>query len=307
MDRLILMETFVKVAELGSFSQAADRLGLSRSVVSKYVSTLEDHLGARLVNRTTRRLSLTEVGEAYLPRCQSILGDLEEAERAVGALHGTPSGTLRVNAPMSFGFLHLAPAIPALLAAHADLSVDMTLNDRFVDLLAEGFDVAVRIGTLPDSSLIAARLAPLRLVVCASPDYLSRRGEPRHPRDLDDHEVLVYTLQRQGEFYPLQHRDGTRMDVVTRGRFRANNGDAIRAATVGGAGISISPTFLCGDDLRAGRLVRVLPEWSGLEMGVNAVYPHNRHLSAKVRVFVDHLRQWCGKEPYWDRGLGFED
>ncbi|MCF8480313.1 MAG: LysR family transcriptional regulator [Rhodospirillum sp.] len=306
MDRLTLMDTFVKVAEMESFSQAADRLGLSRSVVSKYVSALEDHLGVRLVNRTTRRLSLTEVGEAYRLRCQTILADLEEADRAVGALHGTPSGTLRVNAPMSFGFLHLAPAIPALLAAHPTLSVDMDLNDRFVDLVSDGFDVAVRIGSLPDSSLIATRLAPLRLVVCASPAYLARRGEPKHPRDLEDHECLIYTLQRFGEMYPLVHLDGTRADVAIRGRFKANNGDAIRAATLGGAGICISPTFLCGDDLRDGRLVRVLPDWVGREMGINAVYPHNRHLSAKVRVFVDHLRQWCGKDPYWDQDLGFE-
>ncbi|WP_413206036.1 LysR family transcriptional regulator [Rhodospirillum sp. A1_3_36] len=306
MDRLTLMETFVKVAEMGSFSQAADRLGLSRSVVSKYVSALEDHLGARLVNRTTRRLSLTEVGEAYRLRCQAILTDLEEADRAVGALHGTPSGTLRVNAPMSFGFLHLTPAIPGLLAAYPELSVDMNLNDRFVDLLSEGFDVAVRIGSLPDSSLIATRLAPLRLVICASPDYLARQGEPTHPLDLVNHECLIYTLQRFGEMYPLIHRDGTSVDVAIRGRFRANNGDAVRSAALGGAGIAISPTFIIGDDLRKGRLVRILPDWMGQEQGINAVYPHNRHLSAKVRVFVDHMRQWCGKEPYWDRDLGFE-
>ncbi|ABC21842.1 LysR family transcriptional regulator [Rhodospirillum rubrum F11] len=304
MDRLTLMETFTKVAELGSFSRAAERLGLSRSVVSKYVSALEDRLGARLVNRTTRRLSLTEVGEVYLLRCQAILADLEEAEQAAGALHGAARGTLRINAPMSFGFRHLAAAIPPFLAHHPGLGVDMTLDDRFVDLLDAGFDVAVRIGSLPDSSLIAVRLAPLHIVVCASPEYIKAQGAPERPEDLTGHNCLIYSLQRFGDLYPLVHAGGgEQVSVPVHGRFRANNGDALRAAAVAGGGVMISPTFLCGDDLRAGRLVRLLPEWTGPEQGINAVYPHNRHVSAKVRAFVDHLKGWCGKLPYWDEGV----
>ncbi len=303
MDRLSLMETFVRVAELGSFSRAADRLGLSRSVVSKYLSALEDHLGARLVNRTTRRLSLTEVGEAYLDRCQRILADLEEAEQAVGSLHGEPRGTLRINAPMSFGFLHLAPALPRFLEAHPGLSVDVTLNDRFVDLLEEGFDLGVRIGSLSDSSLIARKIAPLHLVLCASPEYLARRGMPATLDDLAEHDHLSYSLSRGGDVWTLEGANGETVAVPVRPHVRINNGDALMAAALGGAGILYSPTFICHEALRAGRLVRVLPDWGRQAGAIHVVYPHSRHLSAKVRVFADFLKAHCGTTPYWDEGL----
>ena len=298
MDRLVAMEAFVRVADGRSFSLAARQMRLSKSVVSRQIAALEAALGARLLQRTTRTLTLTEAGRLYLERARRILADIDEAGRPVGQLSDAPRGQLRVSAPMSFGFLHLAPAIPAFLARHPDVTVDMSLTDRFVDLVEEGFDVAVRIGQLRDSSLVARRLAPSRLVVCASPEYLARRGVPRVPADLAGHECL-HNTNIAGD-WRFVAPDGGMQAIEVSGRLAANNGDALQAAARAGAGLIYLPSFIVGDDLQAGRLVSVLDDFTLVGSTVNAVYPHARHLSPKVRVFVDFLAERFGPEPYWD-------
>lgn len=300
MDRLSEIEAFVRVAEAASFSAAARRLGASKSVISRHVSALEARLGARLFHRTTRALTLTEAGQGYLERTRRILADLEEADVAVGQLQAAPRGRLRINAPMSFGFLHLAPAIPDFLARHPEVDVDLVMNDRFVDLVDEGFDVAVRIGTLTNSSLIARRLAPIRRVVCASPDYFHRHGVPETPDDLKAHLCLPNTNISLLHEWRFRTAEGQPWPVEIRGRMSANNGDALRIAALKGLGLTFLPTFIVGVDLQAGTLNTVLDPFIPQDMTLNAVYPHARHLSPKVRAFVDFLAQRFGPRPYWD-------
>lgn len=304
MDRLSGMAVFVRVVEEESFSAAARVLGLSKSAVSKQVAALEDRLGARLLNRTTRRLSLTDAGVAFYDRAQRIVADAEEAEAAVSQLSATPRGVLRVNAPVSFGVQHLGPVLPEFMDAHPDLSVELTLNDRFVDLVEEGFDVAVRIGRLPDSSLIARRLAPLRRVVVASPAYVAAHGAPQQPEDLRDHACLLYAYLLRGDAWALRGPEGRAVEVRVDGRLRANNGDVLRAALLGGMGVAYMPSFLVGNDLAEGRLVRLLPEWQDDSAGIYAVHPHARLVPPKVRAFVDFLAERYGNCPAWEAGLG---
>ncbi len=299
MDRLTSMEVFTRVAEAGSFSAAARQLGLSKSAVSKHVMALEERLGARLINRTTRRLSLTEVGAAYHAWCARIAADVAEAEISVSRLHSEPRGLLKVNAPMSFGYLHLAPAIPDFLARHPDMRVEMTMNDRFVDLVDEGYDVAVRIGRLADSSLIARRLAPSRTVLCGAPSYFREHGVPEAPDDLARHNCLIYSYQASHELWRFTGAKGEHT-VRVRGNLTANNGDALRAAALRGLGVAMLPAFLVGGDVQAGVLQAVLGEFELPESAIYAVYPHNRHMSAKLRAFVDFLVERFGPEPYWD-------
>ena len=300
LDNLAAMAVFARVVEDRSFTQAASALGRSKSAVSKAVSQLEDRLGARLLNRTTRRLSLTEAGTAYYERAARILAEAAEADETVSALQDEPRGTLRVNAPMSFGQRHLAPAIGAFLKRYPALRLDITLADRFVDLVGEGYDVAIRIAALPDSSLIAAKLAPNRRVVCASPGYFARAGTPLHPHDLVDHNCFGYAYQATGDTWRFLGPDGPTAVRVT-GSLTANNGEILRAAMREGLGLALVPTFSISDELRSGELVAVLPDYLDVETSVYAVYPHSRHLSAKVRAFVDFLRDRFGPEPYWDR------
>lgn len=300
MDRLAAMEAFVRVAEARSFSEAARRLRSSKSVVSRQVSALEAELGARLFHRTTRSLTLTEAGQGYYDKAARILADIDEANQSVSQLQAAPRGRLRVNAPMSFGFLHLAPAIPDFLARYPEVEVDMTMNDRFVDLVDEGFDVAVRIARLADSSLVARKLAPARRVVCASPAYLEAHGVPQSPDDLKDHECLCYTNVALSDEWRFTGPDGRPWPVEVKGRLRANNGDALRAAALKGLGVINQPSFIVGGDLQSGTLVSVLTEFTPQESAVHAVYPHSRHLSPKVRAFVDFLADRFGPRPYWD-------
>lgn len=301
MDRLSAIGAFVTVADLGSFSRAAERLNIAKSVVSRQVSALEAELGARLFHRTTRSLTLTEVGRSYLERTRQILADLEEANQAVSQLQSAPRGKLRVNAPMSFGFLHLAQALPDFMKLYPEVSVDLVMNDRFVDLVDEGFDIAVRIGALDDSSLIARKLAPVRRVICASPDYIAARGAPAHISDLKSHECLVYMSDHPE--WRFENPNGKPFIVAVHGRLSVNNGDALRVAALQGLGIANLPTFLVGDDLRAGRLVAVLQEMTPLMLTLNAVYPPTRHITPKVRAFVDFLSERFGPLPYWDEGV----
>jgi DNA-binding transcriptional LysR family regulator len=260
-------------------------------------------MGLRLLNRTTRRLSLTEAGAAFYAGCRRVVAEAEAAERAVTALAAVPRGTLKVNAPMSFGVLHLAPALPDFLRRYPELAVDLALNDRIVDLVAEGFDVGIRIGRLTDSSLIARRLAPSRRVLCAAPSYLATRGTPRAPEDLADHDCLLYSYQSEGREWRFRGPGGLR-SVKIEGRLRVNNGDVIRTAAMGGLGIAMLPTFIAGDDLRRGRLRCLLPDWHGaVEEAVHAVFPASRNLLPKVRVFVDFLAERFGERPYWDEAV----
>lgn len=302
MDRLDDMAIFVRVVDCKSFTQAAERLGLSKSVVSRRLTELENRLGARLLNRTTRRLSLTEVGQAFYDRAVRILADVDEAEGAVGDHLASPRGKLRINAPVSFGTLHLAPAIAGLLERFPQMEVEMDLNDRYVDLVDEGFDVAVRIGRLRDSSLIARRLAPNRRAVIGGPGYFARRGRPAAPEDLLGHNCLIYTNTPVADQWTFRVGEEIRSLKVS-GCLRANNGEVLMDAVRQGIGLAIMPTFLCGPDIAAGRVETALDDCTISESAVYAVYPHGRHLSPKVRVFVDFLADRFGPVPYWDRDL----
>lgn len=302
MDRLAEMEVFVRVVEEGGFSAAARTLDMSKSAVSKRVSALEDRLGARLINRTTRKLALTDAGIAFHARAARIIAEAEEAEAAVSSLQAAPRGVLRVNAPVSFGINHLGGLLPSFLERYPDLSVDLVMNDRFVDLVDEGFDLAIRISSLEDSSLIARRLCGLNRVVVASPDYLARHGAPAHPTDLTRHACLLYTYLRRSGEWTLRHRDdGQDVRVRVEGAaLRANNGDVLREAAIGGLGVTMMPTFIIGADLVAGRLVRLLPDWEDDTGGIYAVWPSGRFVPAKVRAFVDLLVE-AFRRPPWEQ------
>lgn len=302
MDTLEGMRTYAAVVSEGSFSKAAERLGRSPQLVSKYVAQLEDRLGVRLLNRSTRRLSVTEAGQAYFERCQGIVAEVDELENAVGNMSEAVRGVLRINAPMTFGMHHLTPAIAEFQAAHPDLRVDLALDDRVIDIVREGFDLAIRIADLEASSLVARRLAPVNLAVCASPAYLERRGHPESPHDLASHECLGYTYSSARDRWRFTSANGVE-EVQVSGRFCANNGDALRTAALAGHGLIMQPTFIVGDDLRAGRLVSVMPHHAVTPLNVYAVYAHRQYLSNKVRAFVEFLGDYFGPAPYWDRDL----
>ena len=299
MDTLSGITVFSAVAEAGGFTAAARTLGLSKSAVSKQVAELEDRLGARLFDRTTRRVALTEIGRAYHARCRRILDDAREAELAISALHAEPIGTLRINAPMSFGVGHIAPALGDYMDRYPALGVEIDFNDRQVDVIDEGYDIAIRIAALPDSSLVARRLAPCRRAVVASPDYWDAHGRPAHPDDLAEHECLTYDYLPNPREWPFRGPDGG-FSTKVRGRLHANNGDLLLQAAISGLGVYLCPTFICGAALVDGRVEAVLEEFEPPEISSYAVWPHNRHLSAKVRSFVDFMVERFGPSPYWD-------
>lgn len=303
MDSLTDIAVFNQVVESGSFTAAAERLSLSKGVVSKYVSRLEQRLGARLLNRTTRRLSLTEVGRAFHDRSRRALQEIEDAEIEVSRMQGEPRGVLRINAPMSFGVLHVAPAIPEFLAAYPELSVDMHLDDRKVDVIEGGFDVSIRISDLPDSSLIARRVGPCRHVVVASPDYLARHGPPRHPSELAAHNIIAYQYQASAHEWHFQAQGEAPVRVSVSGSIQMNNSLALRAALLNGAGITRTPTFVVGRDVQEGALQPLLTSYATLEVSIYLVYPQRQHLAPKVRAFVDFMQNRIADQPYWDEGL----
>jgi DNA-binding transcriptional LysR family regulator len=288
MDLLASMKMYVAVIDGGSFAAAADRLDVSRALVSKQMQKLEEHLGTRLMNRTTRRLSMTETGRAFYERSVQIVADVEEAEQIAGQMTRSPQGVLRVTIPLSYGQHRLAGIIGAYTQAYPRVVLDIALSDRKVDLVEEGFDVAIRIGALPQSDLIAKKLGAAYSIACAAPAYLARFGTPETPDDLRQHTCLSYSLSGGGAEWRFDAPDGPLIVPVT-GPIKADNGDIIRLAAIAGAGIAFQPGFIVDDDIAAGRLVRVLPGWRSLEMGVYAVYPSRKHLSAKVRTFVDFL------------------
>ena len=299
MDTIDGMRTFVTVVSEGSFSGAAEHLGMSPQLVSKYVGQLETRLSVRLLNRSTRRLSITEAGQAYYERCQQVLADIDEMESAVGELTVKARGTLRINAPMSFGVTHLSPAIAQYQRIEPDVTVSLTLNDRVVDIVSEGFDLAIRIARLGESSLVARKLAPVRLVVCGAPSYLQQCRIPGTPEDLGAHDCLGYAYSVDHDQWTFT-RDTKTHRVRIKPRFSANNGDALRLAAIAGAGLVLLPTFIVGEDISAGRLQLVLDDYPVEELNVFAVYPHRQYLSAKVRTFVDFLGDYFGSPPYWD-------
>ena len=300
MESLSDVAVFVQVVRDGSFTKAADRLELSRSVVSKYVTRLEERLGARLLNRTTRRLSLTEAGRVFYERSRRGLEEIEEAETEVSRLQGEARGLLRVNSPMSFGILHIAPLLPEFLAENPEVSVDMNLDDRKVDVIEEGFDVSIRITDLPDSSLVARRLGPCRHAIVAAPAYLEKHGVPRAPDDLRDHNIIAYQYQESATDWHFLTEDKEQISVPVSGSIQMNNSLALREALLGGIGITRTPTFVVGEDIAAGRLVSLLPNYQTLEVSMYLVYPQRRHLSPKVRAFVDFVAARISSDPYWD-------
>jgi len=299
MDKLTSIRAFTRVVRHGSFAAAARELRLSRSVVSKYVIELEQELGAQLLVRTTRSASPTENGQAYYERCTAILADLEEADRAVGRLQSEPRGLLRVNAPMSFGTLHLGRAVADFMEKYPELQIQLVLSDQQIDPVQEGFDVTLRIADLPSSSLIARKIAPASRVICAAPSYLARRGVPKHPDALREHDCLTYGYLATGNQWKLTGPDGDHWIHIP-WTLCSNNGEVLRDAVVKGRGIALLPTFIVGADLQEGNLRSILTDYHAPEISVYAIYPQTRHLSVKVRVFIDFLIERFGRRPYWD-------
>ncbi len=304
MDLLTGMQLFVSVVEQGSFSGAARQLGMAPSSVARSIATLEDALHARLLNRTTRKLGLTEAGRLYVERAKRILSEIEDANRSVSQLEAAPRGLLRLNLPVAFGRLHVAPALPAFLAAYPEISIELSMTDAFVDLVETGADLAVRIGELQDSSLMARKLAPNRRVICASPAYLGQHGQPATPDALARHNCLIYKRQSLRTLWWLRDPTGLTHEVEVAGSLQANNADALREAVVGGLGIAILPTWLVGPDVHAGRLAILFADHvvspTALDTAIYAVFPFNRHLSPKVRAMVDYLAARFGPKPYWE-------
>lgn len=290
MDRLTAMEIFTNVVEFEGFSAAASRLGISRASVSKQVIQLEESLGARLLNRTTRRVSVTEVGEAYYERCKRVLAEVEEADQLVEQLHSEPRGTLKVSAPMSFGVAHVGPAVSEFLSEYRELAISLTLNDRFTDLIEEGFDVALRITQSADTSLVARRLAGVRCVMTATPAYLERHGMPTKPQDLGDHQCLSYIYLASGLEWPMFGPNGGTSVKVT-GPLKANNGEVLVQAARQGLGIALLPNFLVRDEIEKGDLVPVLERYRLPELSVYAVSPPNRFPARKVQAFISFLAE----------------
>ncbi|MDQ7988051.1 MAG: LysR family transcriptional regulator [Candidatus Dactylopiibacterium sp.] len=293
------MLLFAQVVKSRSFSAAAAQLGVSKSHVSKAVARLEGALGVRLLQRSTRRLSLTEVGGAYFEHCERILEEITQAGETVNRLHLEPRGTLRISTSVAFGTLHVASALPAFMAQHPDLKVDMTISDRLVDLVEEGYDLALRIIAEPSENLVARQIAPIRRKICASPDYLARRGTPRTPQALSGHNCLDYTYQSGQGVWRLQGPGGEHVVPVS-GSLRINDDEALSQAVVGGLGLAMLPTFIAGQFLQGGQLVEVLPGYLPVDRFLYAVYLPNRHLPLKVRAFIDYLLERFGPQPYWD-------
>ena len=300
MDRFESMRAFTRVVDMKGFAAAARTMGLSRSVVNKAVIRLENELGTQLLRRSTRKVTPTETGLAFYDRCMQILGDLDEAIASVKELQDRPTGSLRINAPMTFGTQHLAPVVADFMAEHAEVGVELVLNDRFVDPIEEGFDLTIRIAEPQyTTSLITREIVPAKRVLCASPAYLEAAGEPDSPKDLKQHRCLQYGYSGTASHWRLKGPDGEQTWAINC-RMWSNNGDVLRAAAVRGQGIALLPTFIVGEDLQNGSLLSVLPEYPPPELSVTALYPRHRHLSAKVRLFVDLMEERFGGRPRWD-------
>jgi len=300
MDTIDGMKTFVAVVTEGSFTAAANQTEMSTALVSKYISQLEDRLGVRLLNRTTRSLTLTEVGSAYFDRCRKLLEEFDELEATIQNRDAKPQGTLIVSAPTTFGALYLAEAIAEFTHAYPEVNIDLRLTDRLVNLVEEGVDVAIGISELVDSTLIARRLAPARIVVCATPKYIAKHGCPLRPDDLLEHCCIVDRNFRNGSNWKF-HENGKEKYVSVKGRIVVNNAESVRRILLADTGIALIPTFVIGQDIKLGRLKVLLPEYEGSNLGLFAIYIHNKYLAAKVRAFVDFCIQRFGQVPIWDK------
>lgn len=295
MDRLQSMGVFVQVVELGSFAAAAKAANLSATMIAKHVSALERRLGSRLLYRTTRRQGLTEVGKIYFDRCKSLLAEVEAAECSVSLLQGSPRGTLRITAPVTFGARRLAPALAEFLRIHPEVSVDLSLSDRVVDLIEEGIEAAIRVGRLSDSRLVARPLRPYRSLLCAAPAYLRRRGTPKSPADLASHCCLGFSYAKRPGRWQLA-QGGEERIVQHTPRLQVNNGEALRQAALAGAGILMQPEVLLADDVKAGKLVRLLPSWSLPEQPMHLVYAKDWHMTPKLQRFIEFALAQFTKE-----------
>lgn len=296
MSQLEDMQIFVSTVDAGSFTAAADKLGLSKQFISRRVMALEERLGGRLLIRTTRKLSVTDTGRAYYERALKIIDEVNDAEQLVSSESTSPRGTLRISAPVSFGTLHLGPAIARFMTQCPDVSIELDLSDRFVDIVGEGYDMAIRIGHLADSSLVARHIAPAQMVTCASPAYLKAHGEPKTPYDLKGHECLLYGHARGVEWVFAEK--GKSLRVPVKGRMRANNGELSCSAAIEGLGIILLPTFIVGEALRAKKLVTILEAYAPPPLNIYAVYPQHRQSSQAVKVFSDFLRSTFGKTSF---------
>lgn len=301
MDRFENLNHFVKVVEAGNISAAANRLDVAKSAVSRRLKELEEHLGVELFHRTTRRMTLTDTGRAFYGRALRILDDLNEAELATSQAHQTLKGKLKVALPSSFGLMHMTSAVNDFLLQHPQIEFDLDFNDRQVDLIEEGFDLAIRIAELPDSSLIARRIASINHVVCASPAYLERYGLPEHPQDLVSHRCLTYSLLKDPYHWTFIGDDGREHSVRVNSCMRASAGGFLRDAAVEAQGIIYMPAFIVYREIEAGALVTILDEYTKWEIDAYAIYPQTRHLSQRVRTFVDFLVKRFSGTPYWDQ------
>lgn len=297
MDLLQAMKTYTAVVEAGSFVGAMEAAGLSKPAVSRHVGELEEHLGTRLLQRTTRRLSMTSEGQAYYLRCKEILSAVQEAEAEVGASTLEAQGPLRIGAPQTFGALHLAGLWGRFAAENPQVTLDIVLSDRTVDLVEEGYDLVVRIARLTESSLVSRPLARTRMVLCASPAYLAAHGTPTDPKELAGHDVISYSYWASGNTWTFQGPSGE-VSVRTRSRIHANNGDTCRAAALADQGIILQPDFLIHEDLGAGSLLELMPDFRAAELGIFAVYPTRKQLPLKVRRLVDFLVAAL-RDPVW--------
>ncbi|MBS7807792.1 LysR family transcriptional regulator [Variovorax sp. PCZ-1] len=288
MDKFKEMQSFVAVAESGSFVKAADELETSKAAVSRYVAQLEERLGVRLMNRTTRRLSLTDEGHAFLAHCKETLSLIEDAEEEIQSKRNNATGLVRINAPVSFGILHLAPLWGKFTQLYPQVKLDVTLSDRVVDLVDEGFDIAIRVARLPSSTLISRKLASTSLVVCASPKYLKGKSKPSHPRDLKDHSIISYSYLATGDEWVFQGPEGE-IRVKTQPQIHTNNGDTCRSVALTHQGIIMQPNFIVSRDIQNGDLVELLPQFKSAELGIYAVYPSRKLVSKRIRVLVDFL------------------
>jgi DNA-binding transcriptional LysR family regulator len=291
MDRFSAMQAFVAVVETGAFARAAERLGMSTSSLSRLVGDLEAHLGARLLNRTTRRLSLTEGGQAFYERSVQLLAELAEAEAVASLAAAAPHGRIKLTCSVAIGLQRVAPAIARFAARYPDVRFDVTVADRLIDLVEEGFDLAIRIGRVGGESLVARKLGAMQLVMCASPEYLSRHGTPAAPADLARHNLFTYAYGPHPNLWRLTDPSGAEHPVRAAGNLHANSGDLLVATAVAGLGIAFEPDFIVRPHLDNGSLVRVLPGYTGTQGEIWAVYPSRRHLSVKVRLFVEHLAE----------------
>jgi DNA-binding transcriptional LysR family regulator len=303
MDRFENMNSFVRVVEAGSISGAADRLSLAKSVVSRRLKELEAHLGVALFHRTTRKMNLTDTGRTFYHQSVRILEDLLEAELATTQAHGTLKGGLKIALPSSFGLMHMGPAINEFLQLHPQIEFDLDFNDREVDLIQEGFDLAIRIATLPDSSLIARRLAPIQTIICASSVYLEQQGIPNSPDELSQHQCLVYNLLSDYEYWRLTAPNGKEIKTKIDPYLKASTGEFLREAAVAGLGIIQVPTFIVHNEIERGQLIPIFQEYQVPTIQAYAIYPQTRHLSRRVRAFVDFLVHRFAGTPYWDNCL----